>query len=525
MDLPIELLLGSAPERQRYLRAVHILFNSVGDALKANARQQLLMATANDLTRGLSVADFCQFRRKCFENEDWCKCVYPLLEQDENVVADRAEAAVQEALSAVRFPGGGESSTEPVLVFLSTSKRSRSEIEEEFEIPGKLRLAEVFANVGDYGAMYDTLTHLFVPLQSGLQLTARSHRLPLLLLQLQVIKRTTELWLGAGNVEAVRGYVGESTSTVLTDAVQAIAVENGSGSVYFPSHQVTVEAVTDEIEQLLLFFSIVRALCLFESGDFCGFVCSFTPEGLRGTNWAQAAGDMLVERGATQVAASFGGRISRPGVLPAIHNLRRVVEESVTTGVQLGAMLLLSAVATRPRAEAMELVTRIDIMQLWEDIPEAHTLVHALQQANFADALHAASVLAFVYLKTDLFAYKHCECLLYQYKQTVIMRYVSCFISLDLKRAAMHLSIPLRELVHIVRELIEKEHISAKIDLVAYMLVSADAFSPTDTAATDRNLLFDCINRSRKCAEELEQSLRLLSAQRDNASSGVEFGP
>nr|CCC93455.1 conserved hypothetical protein [Trypanosoma congolense IL3000] len=518
MELPVEALLESAPVRQKYLRAAHILFGGIGESLKPAVRRRILISTANLVQEGLCVQDFHHFREHCSRRKEWCSDIEPLLSaQGEFDVAERADAAVQAALSSLKTPrtSGGEGHNPGAGLSASgTLGMSRQEIAKECKLEERLSLAETFAAVHDYGSMKDVLKQLSFSVQCIQQATMCSYRLPLLLVQLEVIRRTVEMWLNAADLEAVRPLVGEPTSSLLAEITNLLVPEQEGDSSHFLSRQWTATNTFSELEDFVLFFSLAHALCLFERRDFEGFVRVFTAEGLRGGTWSPIAAEFIVKRSASQTASSFGGRISVSGSLPVVRHLRCIVEKNITSGAQLGVMILLCAIATWPRAAAMELVTRMDVMQLWEDVPEAHMLVQAVQKANFAEAIHAASILGFAYVKTDLFGHRHYEFLLQHFKEAIVLRYINCFTDVDLRKTAMHLSIPLREMVHIVRELISKDHIKGKIDFVSYVLKMVNDFSPTENLANETRILLDCLHRNVKCTENLEHSLRLLSLRK-----------
>ncbi|KEG05675.1 hypothetical protein DQ04_19441000 [Trypanosoma grayi] len=521
MELPVKLLLEGAPKRQRYFRVAHILFGDGGGCggewLHASACEELLVAAAGYLKEGLSVRDVHKFRRWCKENPHWCLEECLVSTQDEDDVGTRADLAMQHALSALDRSRGEDIGSASNQSSPLTAKRSRLEAVELHELREQLRVAEVFADMHDHGAMSKTLNRLLVSVQSMYQTTLNSHKVEFFFVQLEIIRRSVELFLSSGDLNAVRGLVGASTTTLIENAAQCLLSAQGGNSSHVALQQRCSEEMMSELEECVLFFSMVRALGMFEDRDFKGFANVFTANGLRGAKWAPIAEELITKRGTSQVAASLGARVNSPGALPAIRNLRRFVGEFITSGTQLGVMLLFCAVAALPRMEALELVSRVDVMQLWEDVPGAHMILQALRQARFADALRSASVLATMMLKTDLFAYKHSELLLLQMKQSIIAGYTSSFARLDLRKTAMRLSISLEELHQILRKLIIDGRLAAKMDLVAHVLLRTEPNEDTREYSTPCSVLLDCIHRNDRCAADLEQSLRLLSLHRHRA--------
>ncbi|KAG8345893.1 hypothetical protein ERJ75_001349800 [Trypanosoma vivax] len=523
MELPVDLLLRRAPKRQRYARAAHILFGSgCGRELSQGSREQFVEAVAQFLREGLCVHDIRHFRECCAEHSDWGFGECPLSLDDEMAVSARAGAAVRAALSLLeqgRNVEPGFESPEGVTGAVSP-KRSRFEMVELCELKEKLGVAEILADVRDYGAMSDVLKRICLSTQTVQQVAASSNRLPFIFTQLEIIRRTVELWLGTGDLGVVRDLVGDSTKSLIVDAAQQLILEHGSDSLCLSSQQGCTEVMTAEFEEFVLFFSLVRALCMFSCGEFAAFVSVFTASGLCGAEWGQIVEDVIAKRSTTALRTSFG---SRSGVVDSVRTSPRlchVVETSITTAAQLGVMVVLCAFAVLPRAQAVELVMRMDIVRLWENVPEAHLLVRSLLQAQFSEAFGAATVLSVMYLKTDTFAHKHNEMLLHQFKQTLVAGYAQCFERLDLRKASIALSFPLDELEQLVRGLIESERLHARIDFVSHRLngVEEEAFDFGRTSG-DYPALLECLHNSHMCTEELERSLRVASLRQHRAQS------
>ncbi|ESS67250.1 hypothetical protein TCDM_04020 [Trypanosoma cruzi Dm28c] len=180
-------------------------------------------------------------------------------------------------------------------------------------------------------------------------------------------------------------------------------------------------------------------------------------------------------------------------------------------------MVLFSAIAALPRAEAMVLITRVDIMSLWEDVSDAHVLVQAFQLAKWGEFFCAASVLNSLFLKTDIFAHKHSDLLYRLVIQSVVLGYANAFMRLELRKAAAKLSIPLGELQEILQELILEGRLQARMDFVSQVLTNTKFNRVTDGYSPQSLVLLDCICRSDMAMADLEQSLRILSLHRHHA--------
>ncbi|RNF22792.1 uncharacterized protein Tco025E_03107 [Trypanosoma conorhini] len=521
MELPARLLVESAPKRQRYNRVAHILFGLGGKLeLCPDTRRQLLAAAVEYLTGGFSVCDIEMFRRSCGEHPDWPAGECIISAAQEAAVRARATAALQSALSCLELSSVEDDDVASQQTPLVTMKRGRlesKEVREVREVRGQLRVAEAYADLHDYGAMSKAMSRLSL-LSSSLQQSAvSSNRVETILVQLDVVRRSVELWLCAGNLEAVRGLVGNATATLLTQAAECLLQAQGCGPSPLAPQQRTVESMMSEMEDHLLILSIVRSLCMFADQNFSGFARVFTGNGLRVAGWSPAVEEFNKRRNSVQVAASLGGGVNASGPFSGIHHLRQLVEESITSGPQLGVMVLFCAFAALPRAEALELVTRMDVMPLWEDVPEANALVQALQLAKWDEFFRAASVLNFSFLKTDIFACKHSDFLHRLVVQSVILGYANAFLRLDMRKAADQLSIPLGELQEVLRELILEGRLQARMDLVTRVLTSARFKGDLEGHSPPSLALLDCIRRSDAAMTEVEQSLRILSMHRNCA--------
>ncbi|RNE97453.1 hypothetical protein TraAM80_09305 [Trypanosoma rangeli] len=518
MELSIGLLVESAPKQQRYNRVTHILFGLDANVqLCPDTRRRFLSAAVEYLTSGFSVCEIDQFRRSCEEHPDWPAEDCVISAAQEASVCARAEAVLQSAASCVELPFiedvVGESHQTPLV----TMKRGRLESKELREVRDQMRVVEAYADLRDYGAMSKAMSRLSVLASSLHQASVILNRVESVLVQLEVIRRSVELWLGAGNLEAVRGLVGTATATLMTQAAEYLLQVQGCGPSPLAPQQRSVENMISEMEEYMLFFSIARSLCMFVDQNFYGFACVFTEKGLRVAGWSPAVEEFNKKRNHLQVAASIGGAVNALGPFSGGHNLRQLVEASITSGPQLGVMVLFSAIAALPRAEALELVTRMDIMSLWEDVPDASALVQALQLAKWGVFFDVASVLNFSFLKTDIFACKHSEVLHRLVVQSVVLGYANAFLRLDMRKAAVQLSIPLGELQEVLRELILEGRLQARMDLVSLVLTSVKFNRDIDSYSPHSLALLDCIRRSDMAMTDIEQSLRLLSMHRNHA--------
>ncbi|EKG04544.1 hypothetical protein TCSYLVIO_004395 [Trypanosoma cruzi] len=518
MELSVRLFLESAPKRQRYLRATHILFGlSESGKFSPETRRQLLSAAVEYLKNGLSVYDIQLFRRSCEEHSDWLPEDLMVYEEEEAAVGARAEVALQSALSCLERlhveDRVGKSNSNRLLA----TKRGRLESTELRGVRDQMRVAEVYADIRNYEAMSKAVNRLLTLAHSMQQTTAISNRADSVFVQLEVNRRVVELWLGAGNLDALRSLVGTSTATLMTQAAECLMqIQFCSPSRLVPQQR-TVEDLISELEEYALFFSIVRGLCMFEDKNFSGFARVFTGSGLRGAGWIPAVVELNTKRNSLQFPASLGGDVNASGRSSVIHHLRNIVEVSITSGPQLGIMVLFSAIAALPRAEAMVLITRVDIMSLWEDVSDAHVLVQAFQLAKWGEFFCAASVLNSLFLKTDIFAHKHSDLLYRLVIQSVVLGYANAFMRLELRKAAAKLSIPLGELQEILQELVLEGRLQARMDFVSQVLTNTKFNRVTDGHSPQSLVLLDCICRSDMAMADLEQSLRILSLHRHHA--------
>ncbi|EKF32772.1 hypothetical protein MOQ_003373, partial [Trypanosoma cruzi marinkellei] len=283
MELSVGLFLESAPKRQRYLRAAHILFG-LGESgkLSLETRRQLLSAAVEYLKNGLSVYDIQLFRRSCEEHLDWLPEDLIVYEEEEAAVGARAEVALQSALSSLERlhveDGVGESNSNRLLA----TKRGRLESTELRGLRDQMRVAEVYADIHNYEAMSKAMNRLLAMTHSMQQTTSISNRSDSLFVQLEINRRIVELWLGAGNLDAVRSLVGTTTATLMTQAAECLMqIQFCSPSRLVPQQR-SLEDLISELEEYALFFSIVRGLCMFEDQNFSGFAHVFTGSGLRG---------------------------------------------------------------------------------------------------------------------------------------------------------------------------------------------------------------------------------------------------
>ncbi|KAH9598969.1 hypothetical protein LSM04_004806 [Trypanosoma melophagium] len=519
MEISPQLLVEGAPMRQRCLRVKHILFGDLGcvKELSAQTRNEIFFLGVNYLKVGLSVSEMQDFIRLCDEKHFVLPEGCVLSVEDEATISSRANAAMQSVLSASEHHQSGDSFGGTPHNLSLGPKRSRLEAVGMRELRGKMRMAEILADMHDYDAMNKTLKGLFLDVHSMQEMTTGSQGIDSALVELEIIRRSVELSLSAGALEIVKTLMGSSMTSLIEHAAQYMLAAQGGGlsHIALQQHRCT-EGTVREIEEHVLFFSIVRALCMFEDCNFDGFVAVFTANGLRGAKWAPLSEELLTKHGTAEVAASLGARINTSGTLPAIRHLRYFVEKFITSGAHLGVMLLFSAFAALPRMEAMELIVQVDIRQLWEDVPDACTLVQTLEEARFAEALNLASKLASSFLKTDIFACKHSELLLRQFQQAVVTGYVSNFTTLDVRKAASRLSINVKDLQQLLQLLILEGRLSAKLDLVALVLTRGENYGGFVDTSCQCSTLLECIAHSDNCTYVVEQSLRNLSLHRNH---------